>query len=57
MIMRFSDIFKDLVNNDVTRTSMISKDKDVGVPFNDFDEIYKLPEDGFIARYCLDLKR
>ncbi len=60
MLRGFNVRFKNLINEEVPRSFLRSQEtrsgrldeKDYGKPLDDFDEIYSVPEDGFVNRFC-----
>lgn len=62
MIRNFSEQFHMLINEDVPRKFLRSQDsrsghlneEDYGQMLNNYDEKFPVPEDGFIANYCME---
>ncbi len=64
MVRYFSQKFANLINENVPRSFLQSQENrhghlneaDYGKPLDDYDVIYSVDKDGFIARYCKEQK-
>lgn len=60
MVRNFSERFRVLINEEVPRKFLKSQEsrngrldeRDYGEMFDDYDEKFPVPEDGFVAYYC-----